>query len=313
MKIQIPPRWSLPESAATPEAVFWDRRTFLAASGALLLSGIAHGEDPQKYAHPFKRNNRYKPGRALSKEIHATRYNNFYEFTTDKGRVWKLVDKFQVKPWQIEIAGPAKKKGKHDLDDILKKLPSEERLYRFRCVERWAMTVPWIGVPMWKLIEWAQPSSKAKYVWFVSEWKPKQMPDKNNWGKHFPYYEALTMAEATNELTLLATGMYGKRMPKQNGAPVRIITPWKYGYKSPKSIIRIEFTEKRPRTFWNDLQPREYGFYSNVNPKVPHPRWSQAKEWLIPDQSKSYDTQLFNGYAAEVARLYKGMDLKKNH
>ena len=151
-----------------------------------------------------------------------------------------------------------------------------------------------------------------KYVSFVSEWKPKQMPDKSNWAKSFPYYEALRMDEATNELTLLATGVYGKRMPKQNGAPVRIIAPWKYGYKSPKSIVRIEFTEKKPSTFWNDLQPAEYGFFSNVNPKVPHPRWSQAKEWLIPDQGRSIDTKLFNGYEAEVAAMYKGMDLKKD-
>jgi len=315
-RIHLAPQWSLPDSAATPEEVFWNRRTFLAASGALLLSGIACGDEPLpkgvKYGYPFQRNIKYKPGRDLSKEIHATRYNNFYEFTTAKDQVWKLVDKFQINPWQIEIAGLAKKKGKHDLDDILKKLPSEERLYRFRCVERWAMTVPWIGVPMSKLIEWAEPSSKVKYVSFVSEWKPKQMPDKSNWAKNFPYYEALRMDEATNELTLLATGVYGKQMPKQNGAPVRIITPWKYGYKSPKSIIRIEFTEKKPNTFWNDLQPLEYGFFSNVNPKVPHPRWSQAKEWLIPDQGRSIDTKLFNGYEAQVAAMYKGMDLKKN-
>jgi len=314
-RIHIPPSWSLPESEATPEAVYWDRRTFLAASGALLLAAAGCEEEPlakgEKYAYPYERNDAYKPGRPLSKEIHATRFNNFYEFTTEKDKVWKLVDKFEIKPWQIEIAGDAKKKGKHDLEDILKKLPSEERLYRFRCVETWAMTVPWIGVPLKKLIEWAEPSSKAKWVWFVSEWKPKQMPHMSGYADKFPYYEALRMDEATNELTLLTTGLYGKQLPKQNGAPARIIAPWKYGYKSPKSIVRIEFTETQPRTFWNDLQPREYGIYSNVNPKVPHPRWSQAKEWIIPDQGKKVDTLMFNGYGEQVAEMYKGMDLVK--
>ena len=320
-RIHIPPSWSLPDDEATPEEIFWNRRTFLAASGALILGTAALGnmacaEDPPlpkgvKYPRPFKKNEAYKPARPLSKEIHATRYNNFYEFSTTKDRVWKLTGKFETKPWQIEIAGLAKKKGKHDLDDILKKLPHEERLYRFRCVERWAMTVPWIGVPLRKLIEWAEPSSTAKYVWFVSEWKPKQMPDESGYGRTFPYYEGLRMDEATNELTLLATGLYGKEMPKQNGAPARLIVPWKYGYKSPKSIVRIEFVEKQPRTYWNDAQASEYGFFSNVNPKVPHPRWSQAREWLIPDETKSIDTKMFNGYGEQVAAMYKGMDLAR--
>ena len=315
-RIHIRPDWSLPENAATPEEIFWNRRTFLAAAGALAMSGVSFGEEEKKkvakYPYPYKRNDAYAPGRALSKEIHATRYNNFYEFTTVKDRVWKLTDKFQVKPWQIEIAGPAKKAGKHDLEAILKKLPQEERLYRFRCVERWAMTVPWIGVPLAKLIEWAEPNSSVKWVRFITEWKPSQMPDESGYGRTFPYYEALRMDEATNELTLLTTGMYGKELPKQNGAPSRIIAPWKYGYKSPKSIIRIEFTTKQPKTYWNDLQPKEYGFYSNVNPKVPHPRWSQASEWLIPSQDKMVPTQMFNGYGKQVASLYKGMDLTKD-
>jgi len=315
-RIHSKPAWHLPDSAATPEALFWSRRTFLAATGALALGSIACGEEEplpkgEKYKYPYERNDKYDPGRELSKEIHATRFNNFYEFTTDKTKVWKLVEKFQIKPWQIEIAGPAKKKGKHDLEDILKKLPHEERLYRFRCVETWAMTVPWIGVPLKKLIEWAEPSSSAKWVWFVSEYKPKEMPDMSGYGKNFPYYEALRMDEATNELTLLTTGMYGKQPPKQNGAPARIIAPWKYGYKSPKSIVRIEFRETMPTTFWNDLQPKEYGIYSNVNPEVPHPRWSQAKEWIIPDQGTKVDTKIFNGYGEQVAEMYKGMDLKK--
>jgi len=316
-RIHISPSWKLPDNDVTPEEVYWNRRAFLAAGGALLLTGLAGCEEPLaksgKYEFAFERNRKYEPGRPVTDAKYATRFNNFYEFTTVKDRVWKLVDRFQVEPWQIEIAGPAKKAGKHDLDDILKKLPSEERVYRFRCVETWAMTVPWIGVPLKKVIEWAEPSSKAKYVRFVTEWKPEQMPAESGYEDKFPYYEGLRMDEAVNELTLLATGMYGKELPKQNGAPARIIAPWKYGYKSPKSIVRIEFTEKQPRTFWNDLQAREYGFYSNVNPKVPHPRWSQAKEWLIPNQGKKIDTVLFNGYGEQVGAMYEGMDLKKNH
>ncbi|MEM8882967.1 MAG: protein-methionine-sulfoxide reductase catalytic subunit MsrP [Planctomycetota bacterium] len=323
-RIHLPASWHLPDGAATPEPIYVDRRRFLrgslAATGASLIAlgttpaWAREGKPDGKYTRPFTKSGKYRDaGRPISKEIHATRFNNFYEFTTNKTEVWKLVDNFQIKPWQIEIGGLAKKSGKYDLDDLLKKLPQEERVYRFRCVETWAMTVPWIGVPFRKLVEWAEPSSKAKYVRFETAWRPDEMPDMSGWGKNFPYFEALRIDEATNDLTMLTTGMYGKVLPKQNGAPCRIITPWKYGYKSPKSIVRIEFVEKRPDTFWNLLQPRKYGFYSNVNPNVPHPRWSQAKEWRIPSEDKRYDTQMFNGYGEQVAAMYKGMDLVKNH
>ncbi|MHC4955062.1 MAG: protein-methionine-sulfoxide reductase catalytic subunit MsrP [Planctomycetota bacterium] len=323
-RIQIAPSWTLPESEATPESVFLARREFLrragiAAGSALFLSSIACGDDTEalkvlkKYARKFTKNEKYKLDRPLSKEVHAVTFNNFYEFTTTKNRVWKLVDKFKTEPWQIEIGGLAKKKGKHDLDDILKKLPQEERLYRFRCVETWAMAVPWIGIPMKKFLDWAEPSSKAKYVEFETEWRPKEMPAESGWKDQFPYFEALRMDEAANELTMFATGLYGKQLPKQNGAPLRVIVPWKYGYKSPKSIVKINFVEKQPPTFWSNYNDAEYGFYSNVNPKRAHPRWSQAKEWMLPDKDKKRDTLLFNGYGEQVAKMYKGMDLIKYH
>ena len=175
------------------------------------------------------------------------------------------------------------------------------------------MAVPWIGVPMREFIKWAEPTGKAKYVQFITAWRPKQMPAPAAWVQNFPYNEALRLDEANNELTLLATGLYGHELPRQNGAPVRLIVPWKYGYKSAKSIVQINFIEKQPPTFWNALNPREYGFYSNVNPKVPHPRWSQAQEWMIPNQAVRRPTLLFNGYGQQVASLYKGMDLKKYH
>jgi len=324
-RIHIAPDWALPDSDATPEQIFLNRRAFLeraglvAGSALMLSSGLACADNSaalkelKKYPRAFKRNAAYKLDRPLSKEEHAVTFNNFYEFTTAKDKVWKLVGKFETKPWQIEIGGLAKKKGKHDLDDLLKKLPQEERLYRFRCVETWAMAVPWIGIPMKKFVEWAEPNSKAKYVQFITAWRhPKQMPAVDGWLDMFPYFEALRLDEATNELALLATGLYGKELPKQNGAPLRVIVPWKYGYKSPKSIVKINFLEKQPSTFWSEYNDAEYGFYSNVNPKVPHPRWSQAKEWMLPDRGTKRDTLIFNGYGDQVASLYKDMDLKKH-
>jgi len=323
-RIHIAPAWALNESEATPEANFMHRRAFLrgmgyAAGGALLFSGVACADREKalagvkKYGRPFKRNEKFKLDRPLSKELDTVTFNNFYEFTTVKDKVWQHVGKFKTQPWEIEIGGLCKKNGKFDLDAILKKLPQEERLYRFRCVETWAMAVPWIGVPMREFIKWAEPTGKAKYVRFESAWRPKEMPALNGWTDRFPYHEALRLDEANSELTLLATGLYGREMPKQNGAPLRLVVPWKYGYKSAKSIVKISFVEKQPQTFWNMANPAEYGFFSNVNPKVPHPRWSQAREWMIPDKFSFRDTLIFNGYGKQVAALYKGMDLKKNH
>ncbi len=323
-RIHVAPRWALRESEATAEAQFMHRRAFLrsmgyAAGGALLLSGVACADRTKalagvkKYGRPFKRNEKFKLDRPLSKELDAVTFNNFYEFTTVKDKVWQHVGKFKTQPWEIEIGGLCKKKGKFDLDAILKKLPQEERLYRFRCVETWAMAVPWIGVPMREFIKWAEPTGKAKYVRFESAWRAKEMPALNGWTDRFPYHEALRLDEANNELTLLATGLYGREMPKQNGAPLRLVVPWKYGYKSAKSIVKISFVDKQPQTFWNMANPAEYGFFSNVNPEVPHPRWSQAREWMIPDKFSFRDTLIFNGYGEQVASLYKGVDLKKHH
>ena len=317
--IHVPPAWRLPDSAATPEHVYLDRRRFIAAAaGTLLLPSLGCAEERQgpltgvpKYPTAVPRNEKYKLDRPLTKDTVAASFNNYYEFTTDKERVWKLSHTLKTDPWTIEIAGHCKRTGKLDLADVLKRLPQEERLYRFRCVETWAMTVPWIGIPMHKFLAWLEPTSKAKYVRFWTVWRPRVMPGQS-FREMFPYYEALRMDEAQNELTMLVTGMFGRQLPTQNGAPVRVIVPWKYGYKSPKSIVKIEFTEKQPPTFWNQAQPLEYGFYSNVNPKRPHPRWSQASEWMIPSKERR-PTLPFNGYGEQVAHLYKGMDLIKNH
>ena len=317
--IRIPHGWQLPDSAATPEHIYVNRRRFIAAAaGTLLLPslGCAEGRkgplaDVAKYPTAVPRIEKYKLDRPLTKDTVAASFNNYYEFTTNKERVWKLSHTLKTKPWSIEIAGHCKRTGMIDLDDVRKKLPQEERLYRFRCVETWAMTVPWIGIPMHKFLAWLEPTSKAKYVRFWTVWRPKVMPGQS-FREMFPYYEALRMDEARNELTMLVTGMFGRQLPTQNGAPVRVIVPWKYGYKSPKSIVKIEFVEKKPPTFWNDSQPAEYGFYSNVNPKRDHPRWSQAAEWMIPDKERR-PTLPFNGYGEQVAGLYKGMDLIKNH
>ena len=313
----IPPSWRIPESEATPEAVYWNRRTFLAASGAaLLLPSLGCADDGArtgplagvpKYPTRVKRNEKYTLDRPLTKDTIATAFNNFYEFTTQKDRVWRIAHTLTTNPWSIEVAGHCKKKGRVDIDDLLKKLPQEERLYRFRCVETWAMAVPWIGIPMAAFLKWAQPTGKAKYVRFLTVFRPKEMPGQKDgsWKASFPYYEGLRMDEAFNEMTMMVTGIYGRRLPNQNGAPIRMIVPWKYGYKSPKSIVKIEFVSRQPKTFWNDLAPGEYGFLSNVNPKVPHPRWSQAHEWMIPSRADRRATLLYNGYADQVAGLYK--------
>lgn len=316
--IHIPKDWQLPERVATPENVYMNRRYFMKAMGLMgagtligATSGCEAAEDFQVAVpksmpglYPAKRNATYTVDRALTPEKIAAQYNNFYEFTTDKGRVHKLTDKFEIHPWQIEISGEVNKPGVYDLDDLLKKMPLEERVYRFRCVEAWAMTVPWTGFPFKALIDQVEPKSNAKYVRMVTFNRPEQAPGiKSQSWYPWPYYEGLTMAEATNELTLLATGIYGHAMPKQHGAPIRLVTPWKYGYKSIKSIVKIEFTKRKPGTFWNKLAPDEYDFYANVNPKVPHPRWSQASERLI-GSGERVPTHMYNGYGDYVAQLY---------
>ena len=335
MWIKIPQEWEIPEHLVPPEEVYTPRRTFLrrlggvgvgALAGAWLPGGILGAEDekapPEKSAegvagppsdwkaklYPATRHASYGPeslGRKVTPEKYALNYNNFYEFSFQKTDVAQNATKFQIEPWKIEIAGLVKKPRTLDLDDILKMFKLEERLYRFRCVEAWAMSVPWTGIPMKSFIEKMEPLGSAKYVRLLTFLRPKEAPNqaRKEYPYPWPYYEGLRMDEAANELTMLATGLYGKPLAKQNGAPVRLVVPWKYGFKSIKSIVKIEFTDKKPPTFWNTVSPQEYGFLANVNPTVPHPRWSQAQERLI-ESGEKVPTQLYNGYQAQVAKLY---------
>ncbi|NIR52790.1 protein-methionine-sulfoxide reductase catalytic subunit MsrP [candidate division KSB1 bacterium] len=325
--IKIPKGWRLPESEVTPEDVYMNRRKFLKAlgfsglgawslfAGCVERSSEAEAQESGLKAvrrsipepsppYPVSRNPEFKVQRPITTEDVAASYNNFYEFTTDKDEVWKLAEKFKTRPWEIEVTGHVHKKRTFDMDDLIKMFPLEERVYRFRCVEAWAMVVPWTGFPFKNFIEEVQPTPDAKYVRMVSFHRPDQaMGQRMQGGYPWPYYEGLTMDEATNELTLMVTGIYGHALPNQHGAPVRLITPWKYGYKSIKSIVKIEFVSEQPPTFWNDLAPNEYGFFSNVNPNVPHPRWSQATERII-DTDERVPTLLYNGYEEYVAHLY---------
>jgi sulfoxide reductase catalytic subunit YedY len=243
-----------------------------------------------------------------------TTYNNFYEFGTDKGDPVRLGGKFRPKPWSVTIAGEAEVKGTFTLEDILKPHPLEERIYRLRCVEAWSMVIPWVGFPLGDLLKRFRPTSRAKYVAFTTVKRPAEMPGQRFPVLDWPYVEGLRMDEAMHPLTILAVGLYGEALPNQNGAPLRLVVPWKYGFKSIKSIVEIHFTERQPPTSWNRSAPHEYGFYANVNPAVDHPRWSQAKERKIGAGlfNPRVPTLPFNGYAEQVAGLYRGMDLRKN-
>lgn len=323
--------WSHPDSAVTPESAYLNRRDLLragviSAAGLLLpsLAGSSFADDkplgPKKKGHsyyPAKKNKSYRvleKGKEvpLTKESAATSYNNFYEFSTNKEQVKKLVGNFQTDPWKVRIHGLCKKPQTLDFSDILKKMPLEERNYRFRCVEAWAMVVPWTGFPLSKLLKLVEPTNKAKYVKFLTFKNEKQAPGFKAYPYYpWPYFEGLRLDEAMHDLTMIATGLYGKPMPKQNGAPLRLVVPWKYGFKSIKSIVDIELVATQPKTFWNSLAPDEYGFYANVDPKVPHPRWSQASERMIPDNSVR-KTEPYNGYASQVAKLYPKKGRKKS-
>jgi sulfoxide reductase catalytic subunit YedY len=242
----------------------------------------------------------------------ATTYNNFYEFGTDKSDPAHNAHTLHARPWTIEVSGLVKQKKTADIDSIMRYRPIESRVYRHRCVEAWSMVIPWDGYSLGEFIAWAEPLPSAKYVQFLSDDKSSDMPDKPG-GFDWPYSEGLRMDEAMNPLCLLTFGCYGEALPNQNGAPIRVVSPWKYGFKNAKSIVKINFTDKQPRTLWNDMAPNEYGFYSNVNPNVDHPRWSQAHERRIDSSAfpRTIPTQMFNGYADQVASLYAGMDLKK--
>ena len=306
MLIRIRKGWEIPERETTPERVFFNRRQFLQAAGFLGVEGLAGAATDAKGPYPAKQNPEFTLDRPITVERAATGYNNFYEFDgNDKQAVQHKVGAFVTRPWQIEISGLVGKPKTFDLDDLLRSMPFEERLYRFRCVEAWSMAVPWTGFPFSELIKAVEPKPEAKYIRTVTVYRPKEMPGipGQPWYP-WPYYEGLRMDEALNPLTMVVTGIYGKPLPRQNGAPVRLIVPWKYGYKSIKSVVKVEFVAKQQRTFWNDQQPLEYGFYSNVNPKKPHPRWSQAVEKVIPTMEPR-PTLLYNGYEKYVAHLYK--------
>jgi sulfoxide reductase catalytic subunit YedY len=322
MLVKIRRGWELPDSAATPEAIYRDRRHFikmlaagpaLVGAAALLLGSddaeaqkAKVGDDPSAGLYPVARNPRYTLDRPLTDERFATSYNNFYEFGSQK-EIAKAAQALPLRPWTVRIDGLVEKEQTIAIDDLLKRMPLEERVYRHRCVEAWAMAVPWSGFPMKALVELARPLTSAKYVRMETFQNKDVAPGQRASWYPWPYVEGLTLAEATNELAFIATGLYGKPIPKQNGAPLRLAVPWKYGFKSTKSIVRFHFTAERPKTFWEHIQPGEYGFWANVNPQVPHPRWSQAEERLLGEERKSVPTQIYNGYGEYVAQLYVGI------
>jgi len=301
-------------SEITDEELYLKRRSFLKGGALAALSTTALWQSQQALAALDVKG--YKPSAYVTADEEltsfkdASSYNNFYEFGTGKNDPVKNAQNFDTSDWSIEFAGHCKRPGKVALEDLIKPLELEERIYRHRCVEAWSMVIPWLGVPLSRLLEHAEPTANAKFVAFYTLNDPKRMVGQNRRVLDWPYREGLRMDEAMHPLTLMTVGMYGKTLPNQNGAPVRLIVPWKYGFKAIKSIVKIEFVEKQPYTTWNDQNPREYGFYSNVNPTVSHPRWSQARERRIGEFFKR-DTLMFNGYAEEVAHLYQGMDLKK--
>ena len=312
------PRWALPESAATPEAAFFNRRELCKslAAGTILagpLLGFSRAAsaaaDPSSGLYPAKRNMKYKLDRDVTPEKIATTYNNFYEFGSHKN-VWRAAQKLKIRPWTVTFDGMVEKEKTVDVDALLRGMALEERLYRHRCVEAWAMAVPWTGFPMKDLVDFAQPLSGARYVVMETFSDKSIAPGQRQVWYPWPYLEGLTLEEAVNPLSIIGTGAYGKPMPKQNGAPLRLIAPWKYGFKQIKSIVRFTFTDKRPKSFWEQVQGNEYGFWANVNPEVPHPRWSQATERLL-GADKRVPTLLYNGYAEEVAHLYKDMKGEK--
>jgi len=312
--------WDVPESLATPEHLFLDRRRFLAATGAAAAAATAPGlalaqrvadlPDPTASLYPVKRNEKYVLDRPLTEESINANYNNFYEFGSTK-EIARAAQALPLRPWTIKIDGLVDKPMELGFDDLLKKVQLEERLYRMRCVEAWSMTIPWSGFPFAQLVELAQPKSAAKYVRMETFLNPKIAPGQRQPWYPWPYVEGLTLAEATNELAFLVTGAYGKPLPKQHGAPLRLAVPWKYGFKSIKSIVRFSFTETRPKGLWEELQPSEYGFWANVNPQVDHPRWSQATEEILGSGGQRVPTLLFNGYGEQVAHLYKGLESER--
>jgi methionine sulfoxide reductase catalytic subunit len=306
----------------TPRSVYLDRREFLRAMGIAGATAVA-GRGLLELASPAQAAMAATKFTALAKSPFSTtekqnpfedvtHYNNYYEFGTDKGDPAKNAQSLKTSPWTVSVEGDVKTPRKFTMDEILKLAPLEERIYRHRCVERWSIVVPWIGYSFSALVKLVEPTAKARYVAFETFYDSRQMPQAKYGGIDFPYVEGLRLDEAMNPLTLLSVGMYGDSLPNQDGAPVRMVIPWKYGYKSIKSLVKIRFQEKEPPTTWNRYSSAEYGFYSNVNPDVDHPRWSQSKERRL-GEIFTRKTLLFNGYGDQVAAMYSGMDLKKFH
>jgi sulfoxide reductase catalytic subunit YedY len=303
-------------SEITPPEVYFSRRALLAGALAAGVSGLApaaEGPPAGAASLEYTANPRYSVTEAPNKYEDITTYNNFYEFGTDKDDPSKNARNFRARPWSVTVDGEAETRGAFTLEDILKGQSLEERIYRFRCVEAWSLVVPWVGFPLSSLLARFKPTSRAKYVEFTTLYDPQRMPGQRVPILSWPYVEGLRMDEAMHPLTLMVVGLYGRVLPNQDGAPLRLIVPWKYGFKGVKSIVRIHFTEREPRTTWSLAAPKEYGFYANVNPAVDHPRWSQATERRIgaPFLAARRPTLLFNGYADAVASLYQGMDLKR--
>jgi sulfoxide reductase catalytic subunit YedY len=308
-------------SEITPESVYRSRRKFLAslAGAGLAAAPLAQAAEEvltvKLVERPleFRRNPRYSTSEKLNSFAEITGYNNFYEFGTGKEDPAANAHRLRPRPWSVVVDGECEKPGRFDLEDFLKPHPLEERIYRLRCVEAWSMVIPWIGFPLADFVKRFQPTSRAKYLEFTTLLDPRQMPGQRHAVLDWPYVEGLRMDEAMHPLAILGVGHYGKPLPNQNGAPLRLVVPWKYGFKSIKSIVRIRFVEAMPKTTWALSAPREYGFFANVNPEVDHPRWSQKSERRIGSSSffTRQPTQPFNGYAAEVAALYRGMDLAR--
>ena len=311
--------WEIPERDVTPQHIFFNRRRFLGAAGAaavtLAMPAIARSEDdPSAKLYPASVNPAFKDaGRAITDKSYNITFNNFYEFGSSK-QIYSAAEALPIRPWEISIEGLVEKPFVIGIDDLLKKITLEERVYRHRCVEAWSMTVPWTGFPLRKLVEISKPNSAAKYVrmetFNLPDVAPGQRPGLFGGSYPWPYVEGVTMAEAMNDLAFIATGAYGAPLPKSMGAPIRLHLPWKYGFKSVKSIVRISFVDQRPVSFWEQLAGDEYGFWANVNPEVPHPRWSQASERII-GSNEQVPTRLYNGYGEFVAGLYKGLEGEK--
>jgi methionine sulfoxide reductase catalytic subunit len=305
-------------SEITPEALYLSRRDFLKSAGILgagaflaACAGTPQSQQPTPVGLKASRDTD-ELGDPLNTYDEITNYNNYYEFSTGKEAVAPLAASFPTSPWAVEVGGMVNHPKTYSLEDLLKKFTQEERIYRLRCVEAWSMVIPWLGFKLSDLLKEVEPTARAKYVRFTSIMDPKDMPGQSSPFYPWPYQEGLRLDEAMNDLTILATGLYGKPLPAQDGAPLRLVVPWKYGFKSIKAIVKIELVDQQPATMWSTIASNEYGFYANVNPNVPHPRWSQASERRIGESGRR-KTLLFNGYADQVAHLYDGLDLKANY